>query len=359
MDVQEHDRDSNAPGCAEVRECLSELLDLRRGEAGIPAEHPLAGKDARARYEAHLEACAACRGALEDLAGVGALFSGFEVGELPAQAFDDYGSRARRRMQEAEGVSPVLRLAAPPSRPNLPAARRHGWLSAAGAMAAAAAMVLLTSVVFGPRALQPRMDEPAVASRGPEAAPEEIRKMLDGARRPIRALGNVALSGLPSGPLMMVDPQTPRRPRTFEPGTLKSPEELMALIARDLERKPFTCLGECSRPANCLLGAVYRVEADADTPAGRPQGVEVWDVHPGSPAYHAGLRHGDLILGINDLKFEDSSPGQVLKLMNGLKALGQGEWVEIDYARRMDAGSLDHGQWSWQRTVVELGKFEP
>src|SRR4051812_21562681 len=56
----------------------------------------------RAAVELHVAACEPCREELNDLQEVGAAFSEFSVGEVPAQHFADYGQRIRARMARSE-----------------------------------------------------------------------------------------------------------------------------------------------------------------------------------------------------------------------------------------------------------------
>lgn len=349
---------SAAPACAEVQAALSDLLDLRSGSSH-PPEGPLSAPEAYAAYMDHLERCAECRSELESLSEVGALYAEFSVGELPAQAFETMGARVRQRMAAEAGVRPVLRLADAPAAA-VPA-RPRGWMPVFATAAAAAALALVATL-FVADSQNGGSQEPAVVQAGATSAnPGPMPKRFESSR-PVRPLANVPLATTPAMPVTLMVPRGPQMVnQTVDPSALPGPDEFMRMLEREFERQRYVGVGECAkaRPSGeavCLLGAVFRIQREAEAAAKSPQGIEVWDVYPGSPADQAGLHRGDRILGLNDLKFEQSSPCEVIKLLNALEKLGAGELVELDFARREAGNGPEAGQWSWQKSLIELSK---
>src|SRR6185369_8175824 len=90
--------------CIDVQECLSDIIDARRGEIPYPGATRLAEPGLRAAVELHLAGCAACKNELQTLEEVGAAFSEFSVGEVSTQVFADYPRKVRARIarQDAE-----------------------------------------------------------------------------------------------------------------------------------------------------------------------------------------------------------------------------------------------------------------
>src|SRR5688500_2654922 len=91
--------------CTEVREMRRDLIDARRGEIPHADGTRLSACGMRPTIELHLPGCAGCRDELAILEDVGAAYSEFSVGELPTQAFSDFGAKVRARMANGGAAS--------------------------------------------------------------------------------------------------------------------------------------------------------------------------------------------------------------------------------------------------------------
>ncbi|MCW8133754.1 MAG: zf-HC2 domain-containing protein, partial [Planctomycetota bacterium] len=153
--------------CAQVRDHLSDLLDLRRGETPPPGATPLSEPAYRTQVETHVNACPECRNELYTLGDLGRVFSEFDVGERPAQDFDGYAKAVRARLN---GQGKIIAL---PGRALRPRERRSmGWRGWTGVgLTSAAAAVLAVSLLGYLKADGPRTE---VAAAQPEASENRV-----------------------------------------------------------------------------------------------------------------------------------------------------------------------------------------
>lgn len=338
------------PDCRTVQGLLSDLIDVRRGERPAPDISPLADPVFCATVERHLAGCQDCRSELEALEGVGAAYAEFAVGELPAEAFADYGRLVRERLARRAGLEPTRR-AAVRSVPAWPS-----WLTMVGSSAAAALLAAaLTANYLSPRKplpSDPNLTEVATATRSPPARGPEYTRGTEPTTSPARPPRTVTQSR--SGPTRFAlwtnnGPQS----MTFNPGAAEAGEVLRQL-EQEMRRRGAVMLGELAQGEEAnrgLLGLALQAQNREAVPEA-PDGLAVVAVLRGSPAAKAGLQPGDYILNFDDLAFGSSTPTEILKLFDALVKTGEGAQVTVDYAR----WSGTH--WILRRGTTVLGEYD-
>lgn len=312
--------------CPQAQELLSDLLDVRRGENPAQGTTVLADPATRARLEAHVDACAECTRALNDLTEVGAAYAEFSVGEKPAQDFADYATLIRERIVaeggETRPLFPELKLVSPAP---APAPKRSpswsAWLGMAATSAAAAA-VMVSVLNWGPSSVEPRPidNEPAVpmASNSNLNVPTEaIVPINPGRDSTVMPIGGMQLN--------MAEPKVPNVQLKAE---LSNPE-LQRLLGIDL--------------------GLLANEPEVDSPAG----LTICRVYEGSPADAAGLRRGDRLTALNGFELGHTSDTEAKALLVGLMKVGEGNIAQLDYAR---PSSSAKGIWMLKRGYATLGK---
>lgn len=310
--------------CPQAQELLSDLLDVRRGEIPAQGASVLADPAARARLETHVDACAECTRALNDLTEVGAAFAEFSVGEKPAQDFADYATLIRERIVaeggETRPLFPELKLVSPAP---APAPKRSpnwsAWLGMAATSAAAAA-VMVGMLNWGPSNV-----EPSAIDNGPNT--------------PMASNLNV---NVPSDAIVPIQRDNPILKVGAEQLNMAEPK------AANISLK-----AELSNPTlQQLLGidlGLLANEPDADS----PKGLTICRVYEGSPADAAGLRRGDRLTALNGAELGHTSDVEAKVLLRGLMTIGEGNIAQIDYAR---PSSTVKGMWMLKRGYATLGK---
>lgn len=315
--------------CAEVQPLLADWPDVLRGEIPPVGVSPLAESACRDGVEAHLNACAACRAEARELSEVGLAFAEFDVGERPAQDFERYALAVRARMSSDEKLIPLPRRGSTPARER----QAPGWLSwlgLAGASAAAAVLAVMASAQLFPAA-QP---VPLVIQQ--EAAAEvgesEILKSFKD------------LKPLPRQQTLRPLTVNPVETVTFGLRSQAVGEQVVNLgrdatdtvkyLNQTLEREGTVLfLEKTPEGTPQRLGAVLAVSKDEKAnPEGCQNGLAVFEVLPGGPAYQAGVRKGHYILAINGMRFEKSTLPEAIKFINALHQLAIGEHIQVDYA---------------------------
>lgn len=112
---------------------------------------------------------------------------------------------------------------------------------------------------------------------------------------------------------------------------LENTAEEIADLNSSLSRRALADTGRSSRRAQ---RAVLGVDIGSDADGIRSEGVQVLSVRPGSGAYEAGLKFGDLLLAVDGKSLrrdDDGSPREkLLALMRGVRA---GDKLSVKYRR--------------------------
>jgi hypothetical protein len=360
----ERDEKIQATTCAQVRELLSDYLDVRRGEVPPQEASPLALSGVRAAVEQHLTGCATCRAELDTFEQIGAVYAEFNVGEKPLQSFTSFAAVARDRAKPAQASAEARSGRAV-------AVRSAEWRRWVTMVATSAAAAVLTVAFLLPYLNKPRQ-APSVAKREtgaastqpespkkpdvkvptpPETAAKDSPKIADVlAREGFRNLRHAAGGPFKQSP---VGVETPGGWRELDPRN-QSTEELLRQLEEMVHRNGQVAIGETPRaqPAQrSLLGLALKTLKDPLP--GAPEGLCVHDVLKGGPADQIGLAPNDYVLTLNDLAFKDSRTPEVLKFFNAIAQLGAGEAVQIEYARWNGDG------WVAKRGTAVLGKYAP
>lgn len=283
--------------CSEARELLSDLIDARRGEIPHPDGTRLSEPGLRAAVELHVAACQECREELESLEEVGAVFAGFDVGELPVQAFSDYGQLARERMAREKTASP--------GRMDYFWRQTSFWLTlGASGMVAASFFMMIQPSLSGKSnreilALNGGPHRVAIARQTKRVAPEPIRYKVP----------------MPNGAQIVP---------VNDPSDCNELQRLRQYEARALYL-------EFPAP---LLGASLQTTRDTDRVAGEdPIGLRVSEVLPGSPAQAMGLMKDDYIVQWNNVSVTNGGAEETVKFLMGINKLGAGTPVSLHVIR--------------------------
>lgn len=335
--------------CAEVLPLLADWPDVLRGEIPPAGVSPLAESACREGVEAHLSVCAACRAEVRELSEVGLAFAEFDVGERPAQDFERYAQAVRARMSSDEKVIPLPRRGSAPGRER----QAPGWLSwlgLTGASAAAAVLAVMASAQFFPAA---------------QRAPLVIQQ--ESAAEVAQGEGSKLFADLKPLPRQQPFRQLSANPVETVTFGLRSQAvgEQVVNLGRDaadtvkylnqtLEREGTVLfLEKTAGDAPQRLGALLAVSKDEKAnPEGCQNGLAVFDVLPGGPAYLAGVRKGHYIIAINGLRFEKSTLPEAIKFINALHQLDQGETIQVDYAEFIGS------DWVIRRGEVAVGVYK-
>jgi hypothetical protein len=308
--------------CAQARELLSDLIDVRRGELPHPDGSLLAEAGLRPALELHLAACEACRTELAILEDVGGAYADYSVGEAPAQMFENYGRKIRARIAAGNGTAKTI---SSPFRQ-----RRMAWAAAglSGLAAASWAIVLMSGTVKVP---EPSTYEPIVAMR---ASRDEAGGAAEtgASQRPRN-----------SGPMYVTNPRGLRIPvsNPIEPNSLRQLEQHEARSGYLLFPEP-------------LLGLRLKTTRDVDRVVGEgPIGLMVDQVIPGSPAHMMGLRKNDFIVTLNGLEVKGGGAEEAVKFLSSIKELGAGTEISVDAVRPVQSELL-----FMKRMHGVLGQYE-
>ena len=297
--------------CIEVRDILSDLIDVRNGEIPPVGASRLSMPEVRADAESHLAGCCDCRAELVILEEVGAVFADFNVGEMPAQHFANYGEVVRARMatQAERKIVPIR------------AGRRTGWWKI-GASAAVAACAVFGFMHFNPKTIKTRPTT-AIASRSPKL---DTRIPLFTQSTPVDVI-NVA-AGLP------------KRDWVFNP---EQPKLVMEELNSNETRYGYLILGEKVAPTKSpLLGVLLKTTRDEDRDMSKKGqfGLKVFDIVPDSVANEMGLMKDDEIVCINGLNVNSGSVEDAVKFLEVIHNLNKGAVITVDVVRQDKAGVL-------------------
>lgn len=299
--------------CSDVRELLSDLIEVRAGEIPHPDGTRLSEPGMRAAVELHVAACEPCREELHTMEEIGAAFSEFSVGEPPAQNFANYGMRVRARMARTEPgvVSGAYALRTVGSQPTAKPRRLLRFAAFTVSTLAAA------SVVF---ALSTSMFHSSKEGKVAEAGTKASRKTR------------------------IVAAKAPQQMRVFVPGGaqtvsqefIHNPTEpkLVQTLQDDEKRYGYFVFGEKTvgddKP---LLGAYLKTTRDVDRVVDEKLGLMVYYVVPGSPADAMGLQPNDIIVNINDMEINDGGAKDAVQFLTKIREEGAGKPVNLHIVR--------------------------
>ena len=297
--------------CIEVRDILSDLIDVRNGEIPPVGASRLSMPEVRADAESHLAGCTDCRAELIILEEVGNVFADFNVGEMPAQHFADYGQvvRARMAMQTERKIIPIR------------AGRQTGWWKI-GASAAVAACAVFGFMHFNPKTIKTRQNT-AIASKSPKL---DTRIPSFTQPTPMNVL-NVAVG-------------QPKRDWIYNP---EQPKLVMEELNNNETRYGYLILGEKVAPTQMpLLGVLLKTTRDEDRDMSRKGqfGLKVFDIVPDSVANEMGLLKDDEIVCINGMNVNSGSVEDAVKFLEVIHNLNKGAVITVDVVRQDKAGVL-------------------
>lgn len=328
--------------CSQVREHLSDLLDIRRGETPPPGATPLAKPAYRVRVETHVNACPDCRNELYTLGDLGRVFSEFDVGERPAQDFDGYAKAVRARLN---GQGTIIAL---PGRALRSRERRSmGWKGWVGVGVTSAAAAMLSVALLGYlKADAPKKDAVPISNEVAENPVHEWKDPIvaDTGYRPIdlSAGSQEVTFGLKGAS---------GSDQTVQIG--RDSADTLKYLNQTVQREGMVGFWEHpSADETQRMGAAMAVSTEEKAnPEGCQKGLAVLDVMKGSPAAKAGLRKGCYVLAINGLSFEKSTLPEAIKYINALNSMSVGEPVLVDYA------VFNGKDWIIRRGEANVGQF--
>jgi hypothetical protein len=311
-------------GCDEVREMLSDLIDVRRGELPHPDGTIFSTPGMRPMVELHLAGCTECREELAVLEDVGSAYRDFSVGEVPPQMFADYGRKVRERVA-ASGNNIVQ----PPRGSWL---RRARWmlLTTSGVAAASLALMLVLRGADSRRVSHRQKPSPTT-----EAQKKTIVQ--------------------PSSGIQYLRPTS----SGFETVSLKDASTDLQEVQRDEGR-----YGSLSFQVP-LLGIFLKTTRDADSLYNKDKpkvGLMVARVIPGGPADEMGLQPNDIIVTLNAV---DSAGGthEMMTMSNGgaeeavsflqsMNKMGAGTIVNLHVVREVGSQHL------YRTPTAVLGEYQ-
>ena len=315
--------------CTEVRDILSDLIDVRNGEIPPVGVSRLSQPEVRADAESHLASCSDCRGELVILEEVGSVFSDFNVGELPVQHFANYGQVVRDHMAKSN-FSPVAQSnnqkIVPIRAPGRAAGFARWWK--VGASAAAAAAIAFSVMHFMPHKVK-KDTQVAIADR---VAPAKIS-------RPDTPIPTFTNNKSISGMLAVNQAATGTHVRELVPQGKMSLDDL-----RRYEKKMGSVILSDSSPdsASPLLGAVVKTirEEDRDLTKVGSLGLHVFDVVPESVANEIDVRKDDTIVCINGMDVNAGGVEDAFKFITAIQNMGKGAVITIDIVRQDKYGVI-------------------
>ena len=295
--------------CIEVREILSDLIDVRNGEIPPEGASRLSQPEVRADAESHLAGCGDCRAELVVLEEIGGVFADFNVGELPAQHFAEYGSVVRKRIAD-EKIVPISATRK---------TSRFGWwkMAASASVAACCAFAVIRLYPKKP-AKHPAL---AVIPKAKENTPIPLSMLST----PMSIYNDAHPAGIkrdwtfnPSQPKKMLD-------------ELRSNEGLYGYLI--LEEPP---------EKSPLLGVQLRTmrDVDQDLSKNHSMGLRVHDIVPDSVASEMGLMCNDMIVCINGMNVDTGSVDDAVRFLTVIHNLGDGAIITLHIVREDKSGVL-------------------
>lgn len=310
----------NMMTCQDVREVLSDLIDVRNGEIPLPGTSRLAENDMRAETEAHLAMCPACRSELNDLEMVGEVFAGFSVSELPPQHFENYGAKVRERMKRDN----IIRM---PVRAN-----RFGWwkMAASAAVAACAVFGVVRIYKHNPMAGKEISDNNTQPTAKPKSRPARTNPAPTQRETPL-------IWYPPSNDAQFAGQ---RNDLLYNPS---KPKPVVDTLTAQERKYGYIVMAE-NPPAGQmpLLGVTLRTMrdmADGDVDLSkRGLGLKIHSIQPGSVGYEMGLRTGDLLVTFNGEPIESGGAADAVKFLMAVHNAGKDADCTIHFLRRDEFG---------------------
>ena len=307
--------------CANVLPCLSDVIDIRRGEkpTATRADAVLTesiSAETFAAIEFHLTTCESCQAQLSELTEVGAAFAEFEVGAPAENHFAEYGKIIRARVAKEPG-----RILKGDFRPQVPIWRRSLKAVAATGLAASLAFVAMREMYPARTRIEVaanRENLPLIAAAKNNKEPVKVAKIKEHVRAPA-----------PTGPMPM-ELYMPVGQELVAQNFFKDVSK-----ARVSELPPEGKVGYFVMGERSLLGAYLKTTRDTDPVEGmEPRGLMVYSVVPNSPADAMGLRKDDYIVNINDVDVNHGGAEEALKFLSYLQKQGGGVAVTLLVVRR-------------------------
>lgn len=319
-DITRHDETVT---CARVRELLSDLLDVRRGEAPATEATPLADAVLLEAVEGHIAECGGCREELRGLQEVGAAFADFSVNEAPSQHFAEYGRIVRERMgQPVPAVKPV----AAESRPRV-LRLRTAFAFSASALAAACVLVVVSKLMPVANLTKGKVEL--------AKAPEIVVPAAAAAPR-LASVPDLVVPRTGSVPLTLLD-TTGSQPRKLRLEHDPSAPDWLKKIKETEARSGYLVFGEAGDSA--LLGLYLRTTRDQGTAADRP-GLMVYQVESGSTAQEMQLRKDDFIVALNNIAVKTGGPEDAANVLRAIAHAGSGTPVKLQVVRPVGSEML-------------------
>ena len=344
--------------CADVQALLSDWLDVRRGEIPPAGISPLSEERYRSSYDAHLGTCQHCKCQLQDLEMLGSAFSEFSVNELPDSHFQSYASKVKARIQaETPATSNVIQVPQERWTRREATPRWAPWVvMVASSSAAAMLAVVLTLGVFG-KSGSTKSNRTEVAVEKNQTAKVVPVSMV--AQVKPKTPKSVANQKFVSAPSFLVTANGMVQPVSNATNTRKvNVADMIQQLDSELSKQGALVFWETpveiNKERKCLLGMALlaRSPNQQAAPENTPEGLKIVDLLDKSPAFmKAGLLPNDVIISLNDMSFERSSPTEILKFYNAIEALGAGETVTMEFARK------ENNFWVIRQTVVQLGDY--
>ena len=291
--------------CFQARAVLSDLIDIQRGETPHKDGTTLAQPEIHSAVEAHLQECDSCREEMWALEQVGAAFADFSAGEESIQHFESYGYKVRARLAKAARNDPA----------QIARSRKQMRWMALGVSGLAASLALILSHSYGVHqntGVRPGVENTTIAQVNPRASEKRIASV-----RTIAPVQMFLPRVTPLGTQLVSQEFDPAQPAMSQ----LPPEGSVGYYV--VAEKPSP--GE--RP---LLGAYLKTTRGMDKDVSQdPDGLMVYDVVPGSPAYNMGLQKDDYIFRINDKDIHNGGVEQALDLISYIKQQGEGASVTV------------------------------
>jgi type II secretory pathway component PulC len=126
---------------------------------------------------------------------------------------------------------------------------------------------------------------------------------------------------------------------------LRAAEERMAEAAREIaeiSRERLPRIAEIERRFAWSSKPRLGVTIESGENTGPVEGVTILGVSPGSAASDAGLRPGDILTSVNDESLSaDNSKQANMRLLDFMKAVEEGDVLEVEYLRDGKSGSVE------------------
>jgi len=326
---------SHKPGnltCLEVRDSLSDLIDVRRGELPHPDGTLLSESGMRAALELHLAGCQGCRDEIFILEETGAAFVDFNVGELPVQHFADYGSKVRARMAQTASAAT-----------NITPIQSRGSIFAKFALSSLAAASVVMAISFG---LTPPARPTAVANADsiptapvadmtstPATVATAEKTPGSAISNPLPPVFNLRPSVMKAETAAMNVMHPKRNVREYDPA-----KHSLSGLQKDEGELGYLIFSEKTTPGQRpLLGVYLRTTREVDRSVDDKLGLLVLDVVRGSPAHVMGIKPGDYIVTLvtnsTEIAINNGGSEDAVKLLTAVHDAGNGAEIKLQVVR--------------------------